>query len=72
VGIVQHLAESPFREDDPAARLAALRDKREGLLSELKRVEGEIARFRPWSWSRFVFGLLLLPGLVAVFLAARL
>jgi len=69
---VEHLAESPFREDDPAARLAALCDKRDALRLELKRVEGEIARFRPWSWSRFVFGLLLLPGLVAVVLAARL
>jgi hypothetical protein len=69
---VEHLAESPFREDDPAARLAALCDKRDAVLSELKRVEGEIARFRPWSWSRFLFGLLLLPGVVAVFLAARL
>jgi hypothetical protein len=69
---VQNLAESPFREDDPAARLAALCDKRTALLSELKGVEGEIARYRPWSWSRFLFGLLLLPGLVAVFLAARL
>ena len=69
---MEHLTESPFREDDPAARLAALCDKRDALLSELKRVEGEIAHFRPWSWSRFVFGLLLLPGLVAVFVAARL
>ena len=69
---MEHLAESPFREDDPAARLAALCDKRDALRLELKRVEGEIARFRPWSWSRFVFGLLLLPGLVAVVLAARL
>ena len=67
-----HLAESPFREDDAAARLAALSDKRDALLSELKRVEGEIARLRPWSWRRFLFGLVLLPGVVAVFLAARL
>ena len=64
--------QSPFREDDPAARLAALCDKRDALLAELGRVEADIARFRPWSWTRFLFGLLLLPGLVAVFVAARL
>jgi hypothetical protein len=69
---VEHLAESPFREDDPAARLLALREKRDVLRAELERVGGEIAHYRPWSWSRFLFGLLLLPGLVAVFVAARL
>jgi hypothetical protein len=69
---VEHLVESPFREDDPVARFAALRDRRDALRAELAVVEGEIARYRPWSWSRFLFGLLLLPGLVAVFVAARL
>jgi hypothetical protein len=71
--MVEQLApKGPFREDDPAARFAALCDKRDALLAELKSVEGEISRFRPWSWTRFLFGLLLLPGLVAVFVAARL
>jgi hypothetical protein len=69
---VEHLTESPFREDDPVARLVALREKRDALRAELGRVEGEIARYRPWSWGRFLFGLVLLPGLVAVFVMARL
>jgi hypothetical protein len=69
---VQHLTESPFREDDPAARLVVLREKRDALRTELERVEGEIARYRPWSWSRFASGLLLIVGLVAVFVMARL
>ena len=67
-----HLAESPFREDDPVARAAALRDKRDALRAELAQVEGEIARYRPWSWKRFLLGFVLLPGVVAVFVIARL
>jgi hypothetical protein len=63
---------SPFREDDPAARLAALRDEREALRTELARLEAEIARYRPWSWKRFVLGLVLLPGTMAVIVIARL
>ena len=69
---MEHLAESPFREDDPVARLLALREKRDALRGELDRVAGEIARYRPWSWSRFVFALLVLPGLVALFVLVRL
>jgi hypothetical protein len=69
---MQRVAESPFREDDPAARLVALRDKRDALRKELEHVESEIARYRPWSWKRFVLGLVLLPGAIAVILAARL
>jgi hypothetical protein len=68
---VEHLAESPFREDDPVARLLALREKRDALRAELERVRGEIARHRPWRWSRFLFGLVMLPGIVAVLVAAR-
>ena len=67
-----HLAESPFREDDPVARFAALRDKREALRAELAHVESEIARYRPWSWKRFILGLVLLPGTIAVIVIARL
>jgi hypothetical protein len=63
---------SPFREDDPAARLAALRDKRDALQAELARIEGEIARQRPWSWKRFVLGLVMLPGTIAVIVIAKL
>jgi hypothetical protein len=69
---VEHFAESPFREDDPAARLAAVCERRDALRAELAGVEGEIARFRPWSWKRFFLGLVVLPGVVAVVLAARL
>jgi hypothetical protein len=68
---MQPFAESPFREDDPAARLAALCDKRDALLSDLKRVEGEIARYRPWRWSRFLSGVLLILGLAAVYVLTR-
>ena len=69
---MSNLAATPFREDDPAARLAALRDKRDALRTELGHVESEIARYRPWSWKRFVFGLVLLPGAIAVIVIARL
>lgn len=69
---MQPLADSPFREDDLAARLASLREKRDALTAELARIEGEIASYRPWSWGRFFFGLLLLPGLMAVIIVARL
>ena len=68
-----HTAErSPFREDDPAARLAALEDKRDALRAELARLESEIARHRPWSWKRFVLGLVVVPGTLAVIVMARL
>jgi hypothetical protein len=68
---VQPLAESPFRERDAAAHLAALRDKRDALRAELAHVEAEIAHHRPWSWARFVLGLVLLPGTIAVIVIAR-
>lgn len=65
---------SPFREDDSTARLQALRDERDGLLSELARVKAETSTFTPWSWKKFFLGVLLLPvsvGLVVlVFLRA--
>lgn len=69
---MEHLAESPFREDDPAARLAALRDTRDSLRAELARVEVEIARYRPWSWKRFFLGLALIVGALAVIVMVRL
>ncbi|HEX8794914.1 MAG TPA: hypothetical protein VF765_28405 [Polyangiaceae bacterium] len=69
---MQPLAESPFREDDPAARLAALCDKRDALRADLAKVETEIARHRPWRWGRFFLGLVLLPGAIAVVVIARL
>lgn len=69
---MEHLVATPFRQDDPAARLAALRDKRDALRAELEHVEGEIAGYRPWSWKRFVLGLVLLPGTIAIIVVARL
>jgi hypothetical protein len=68
-------AQSPFREDDIAARVQALRDERTELLRELARVRTETAALTPWSTRRFLFGLVLLPvsvGIVVLAVLARM
>jgi hypothetical protein len=59
-------AQSPFREEDLPARLLALREERNALLQEIARVKTETATLTPWSWKRFLFGLLLLPVSVGI------
>jgi len=54
--------ESPFREDDAVARIQTLSDQRDALLAELRRLEGEIAKYRPWLWRRFFWGVFLTLG----------
>ncbi len=48
---------APFRSPDLAARVEALREKRDALVSELGRVERELRALRPWSWLRFFIAL---------------
>jgi hypothetical protein len=45
--------EVPFRSPDLAARVAALRERRDALAGELARVEAELRVRHPWSWLRF-------------------
>jgi hypothetical protein len=57
---------SPFREDDLAAHVQALRDERDSLRSDLARVMAETSTLAPWSWRKFFLGVLLLPVAVGI------
>jgi hypothetical protein len=65
------MAEAPYRDDDPEARVAALRQKLDLLSAELARAKQAIAAQSPWRWRRFLFGLAL-PLAAAVLVAITL
>ena len=62
----------PFRSPDLAAHLESLRVRRAELQAELARIQEDIRAQRPWSWSRFLFGVAVLPTvflMVSIFVA---
>jgi hypothetical protein len=52
----------PFRSPDLAAHIESLRVRRAELQAELALIRYDIRAQRPWSWSRFLLGLAVLPG----------
>jgi hypothetical protein len=59
-------AETPFREQDLDAQIAALQRDCAALRLERARLVRDIADRRPWSWKRFGLGLIvgILPVLI--------
>jgi hypothetical protein len=54
--------ESPFREEDLSLRVDALRIERDNLTNALAVTRTVLATCPTWSWSRFVLGFCVLPG----------
>jgi hypothetical protein len=62
--------ESPFRSEDLASRVAALRAEHDALTNELARTRAALRHYRPWSWLRFALGVI--APLLAIVLAGWL
>jgi hypothetical protein len=62
----------PFRTEDPALRVEALRKERDERVKELERLRAETRALRPWSWGRFVLGFLVtvIGGMSILFMFA--
>lgn len=59
----------PFRTEDLAARVAALRSERDAATAELARIRAELKSHRPWSYWRFALGTITpIVGLVLAWL----
>ena len=54
-------SESPFREEDLAGRITALLTERDALIADIGRARAAAAPLTPWSWGRFLLGLVVLP-----------